>query len=203
MFTDEAIKYNVLPIDTRGHALVNAELVGRPTIMGKRKEITLKNGMQGFRENAFLNTKNHSFTITADIDVGKDPANDVIFTQGNRFGGFVLYVKDGVPNYCYNWFGMHRYYARGTKPLEYGKNQVRMEFQYDGGGLGKGGVATLFVNHEKFGEGRIDQTIPGMMTVDGSASCGLQRQTPVTDEYTIEGSEFTGDIYQVNIKVTD
>ncbi len=203
VFNDEALKYNVLPIETRSYNLVNAELVGRPTVMGKRKEITLHAGMQGLRENAFLNTKNHSFSIVADVDVGKGHTDGVVFTQGNRFGGFVLYVKNGVPNFCYNWFGMDHYYARGTKPLEYGKNQLRMEFAYDGGGLGKGGTASLFVNHEKVGEVRIDKTMPMMISVDGGVSCGLQRQSPVTDEYTLEESYFKGDIYGVTVKVTD
>ena len=42
-----------------------------------------------------------------------------------------------------------------------GKATVRFEFAYDGGGAGKGGVGTLFVNGKRVGEGRIEKTVPG------------------------------------------
>jgi hypothetical protein len=38
---------------------------------------------------------------------------------------------------------------------------VKFDFTYDGGGPGKGGLGTLFVNGEKVGEGRIENTQAG------------------------------------------
>jgi hypothetical protein len=42
-----------------------------------------------------------------------------------------------------------------------GKHTLRVDFKYDGGGLAKGGVATLLVDGKKVGEARVAQTIPG------------------------------------------
>src|SRR3712207_325045 len=94
-------------------------------------------------EFAVLNLKNKSHTVTAEITVGDRPADGVIVAQGGAFGGWALYVKDGVPKYCYNLFGLTRSTVAGDAPLTPGTHQLGMEFRYDGGGLAKGGTATL------------------------------------------------------------
>lgn len=203
IYFDECVKYNVLPIETRAMAILNPEIAGRPSALDDPKSLTLSAGMIGIKESAFINTKNHSFRITADVEVDDNHRDGVILSLGNRFGGYSLYVKDGIPSFCYNFFGMERYYTRGTKPLEAGKSQIVLDFKYDGGGMGKGGATTLTVNNAKQAEGRVERTTAAMFELDGVASCGLQRQSPVTDDYTVENSRFKGNIYQVNISVTD
>ncbi len=47
---------------------------------------------------------------------------------------------------------------------------LHMEFTYDGGGRGKGGVATLLVNGRKVAEGRIANTIPNGFSTDEGVS---------------------------------
>lgn len=96
LFMKEAEKNQVLPIDDRVLERVNAELVGRPDLMAGRTSLTLAEGMTGMTENVFLNIKNKSKTITAEIEVPQDGANGAILVQGGRFGGWALYVKDGV-----------------------------------------------------------------------------------------------------------
>jgi arylsulfatase len=95
LFLKEAEKNHVLPIDDRVFERVNAELVGRPDLMGGRTSITLAEGMTGMSENVFLNIKNKSKTITAEVEVPEGRANGAILVQGGRFGGWALYVKDG------------------------------------------------------------------------------------------------------------
>ena len=111
-------------------------------------------------ENSVVVTKNKSHSITAEIDVPEDGANGVIIAQGGAFGGFVLYAKDGKPAYCYNLFGLQQFKVYGDDPIPAGEHQVRMEFTYDGGGLGKGGDVKLYVDGEQVGEGRVDGTVP-------------------------------------------
>src|ERR1700721_4476171 len=65
LFTKEAIKNNVLPIDDRVIERLNASLVGRPDIMAGRTSLSLYEGMTGISENVLINIKNHSFTIIA------------------------------------------------------------------------------------------------------------------------------------------
>lgn len=49
-----------------------------------------------------------------------------------------------------------KYFIVGPdKDMPAGEHQVRMEFKYEGGGLGKGGVATLFVEGKKAGEEKL------------------------------------------------
>jgi hypothetical protein len=78
----------------------------------------------------------------------------VIVAQGGAFAGWSLYVKDGKPKYCHNLFGVQRFYVKGDTEIPSGTHQVRMEFNYDGGGLGKGGTVSLYIDCTKTGEGR-------------------------------------------------
>jgi hypothetical protein len=53
-FMEEAIKYNVLPLDDRAQERFNATLAGRPEYMGRRTSLTLYPGMIAMKENAFI-----------------------------------------------------------------------------------------------------------------------------------------------------
>ncbi|MGB5221391.1 MAG: arylsulfatase [Polyangiales bacterium] len=204
LFMSEAEKNHVLPIDDRVVDRINAELVGRPDLMAGRTSLTLAEGMTGMSENVFLNVKNKSVTITAEVDVPKSGGNGAILVQGGRFGGWALYVKDGVPAYDYNFLGLERTTIAGTKRLPAGKSTIRFEFAYDGGGLGKGGNGTLFINDQKAGEGRIERTQPMIFSADETADVGIDLATPVVEQIGSEAkSRFTGHIPRVTIEVEE
>ena len=132
----------------------------------------------------------------------KGGANGSVIAQGGRFGGCSLYVKDGVPAYDYNFLGMQRATVAATKPLPPGKATIRFDFAYDGGGLGKGGIGTLFVNGEKVAEGRIERTQPMMFSADETADVGIDLGTPVVEAIGAEQkSHFTGRIPRVTVEV--
>lgn len=200
LFFEEAVKYNVLPIDMRGQAVMNSTIADRPTLLGDRKEITLGAGMGGLKEGCFLNMKNTSFTITAEVEVAPGQTDGVIFCQGGRFGGYSLYVKDGKPNFCFNFVSMERYYARGEKPLGDERCHIVVDFKYDGGGYGLGGDLTLSVNNEVVGKGRVEHTMGFFVSFDETAEVGHAAATPVTEEMPVKDSPFQGKIYSVNIK---
>ena len=121
--------------------------------MGDRTSLTLYAGMKGMSENVFINVKNRSLTITADVEIPAGGANGVILAQGGRFGGWSLYMKGGKPIYAYNFLGLQRFTVAAAQAVPAGKATIRFEFAYDGGGLGKGGVGTIFVNDKKVGRG--------------------------------------------------
>ena len=121
LFMAEAEKNHALPIDDRVIERVNAALVGRPDLMEGRTSLTLAEGMTGMSENVFLNIKNKSKTITAEIEVPAGGGNGAIMVQGGRFGGWALYVKDGVPAYDYNFLGLKRYTVAAKEKLEAGQ----------------------------------------------------------------------------------
>jgi arylsulfatase len=158
--------------------------------------------MTGMLENVFINTKNRSHTITAEVDVPKGGANGTIIAQGGRFGGWSLYVKTGIPAYDYNFLGMARYTVAAKDALVPGKSTVRFDFVYDGGGVGKGGTGTLFVNDRKVAEGRIERTEGMIFSADETADVGIDLGTPVVEAIGAEEkSRFTGHIPKVTIEV--
>ena len=140
-------------------------------------------------------------TITAEVDVPKE-ADGVVVKQGGRFGGWSMYLKNGVPGYEYNFLGLERTTIAGKTPLPPGKATIKLEFAYDGGGPGKGGIGTLFVNGVKEAEGRINRTQPGIFSADETADVGIDLGTPVVEAIGAEAkSRFSGRIPKVTIDV--
>ena len=201
LFMKEAVKYHVLPIDDRGIERLNAKLAGRPELMGDRTSLTLHAGMTGMSENAFINVKNRSLTITADVEIPAGGANGVILAQGGRFGGWSLYMKGGKPIYAYNFLGLQRFTVAASQAVPAGKATIRFEFAYDGGGLAKGGLGTIYVNDKKVAEGRIERTQPMAFSIDDAADVGMDEGTPVTEDYKPSDSTFTGKILKVTVDV--
>jgi arylsulfatase A-like enzyme len=199
IFMKEAVKYQVLPIDDRTLERLNAALVGRPDLMAGRTSLTVYPGMIGMTENVFINTKNRSHTITADVEIPAVGASGVIIAQAGRFGGWSLYFKDGKPMYTYNFLGLKAFKIAAATPVSAGRATIKYEFTYDGGGLGKGGTGTIFVNGNKVGEGRIDQTQAFAFSADEGADVGVDGETPVTSDYKEGDNKFTGKIKKVVI----
>ena len=203
LFMTEAEKNHVLPIDDRVFERLIAENVGRPDIMKGRTSLILAQGMTGMTENTFLNIKNRSISITAEIEVLEgSSANGIVIAQGGRFGGWALYVKDGVPAYDYNFLGMERYTVKASERLKPGKYTIKFDFAYDGGGTGKGGVGTIHINGIKAGEGRIDRTQPGIFSADETTDVGIDLATPVVETIGAEHkSKFNGRIPKVVVEL--
>jgi len=203
LFMAEAEKYHVLPIDDRVIVRMNAEVAGRPDIMAGRTSLNLYEGMEGMMENTFINIKNKSFTITADIDVSKDATQGVILAQGGRFGGWALYMRSGKPEFVYNFLGLEKYVVASTEELPKGTSIIKFDFVYDGGGAGKGGIGTLSVNGKEVDNSRIEKTQPNIFSADETADVGLDNQTPVAEGigYGPEETKFTGKINLVVVEI--
>ncbi|MHC4932210.1 MAG: hypothetical protein ACYTGV_08485 [Planctomycetota bacterium] len=203
LFKLEAIRNNVYPIDDRSYERFNAALAGRPDLMGDRKSLTLADGMAGIMENTFINVKNRSKTITADLDLaGKD--RGIVLAQGGKFGGWALYLNDGKPAYAYNYFGLETFVVESPVALEKGSTDLKLEFAYDGGGTGKGGLATLYVDGRKVAEGRIEKTQPAVFSGDETADVGIDEATQVVAVFRdASDSKFTGSVNKVTVQVTD
>jgi arylsulfatase len=202
LFMKEAVKYSVLPLDDRLTERFVAALVGRPDLMAGRTSLTVYDGMIGMSENVFINLKNKSHTITAEVEIPKKGANGVILAQAGRFGGWSLYIKNGKPAYTYNWLGLQRYTITATQAVPAGKATIRFDFAYDGGGMGKGGTGTIFVNGKKVASGRIEKTQFAVFSADEGADVGADEGTPVTEAYKVP-FKFTGKIDRVTIELKE
>jgi arylsulfatase len=200
LFMTEAVKNHVLPLDDRGVERVNAALAGRPDLMAGRTSLKLYEGMVGLSENVFINIKNRSHTITAEVEIPETGASGVILCQAGRFGGWSLYLNAAKPAYTYNWLGLRRDTIAATEPVPAGKATIRFEFAYDGGKPGSGGTGTIFVNGTKVAEGRIASTQAFVFSADEGADVGMDAATPVTEDY-IGRDKFTGKINVVTVEL--
>jgi hypothetical protein len=87
-------------------------------------------------------------------------------------------------------------------PCPAGKVTVKFEFDYDGGGVGKGGTGQLFVNGQKVADGRIERTQAFVFSADETEDVGEDLGTPVSEDYKEGDNKFTGTIDKVTIAVT-
>jgi arylsulfatase len=202
LFMEEARKYNVLPLDDRRVERFDSDIAGRPTLIRGTSQL-LFGGMARLSENATINVKNKSHSVTAEVTVPEQGADGVIISQGGAYAGWSLYLESGRPTYCYNLFGLQRFHVRGDMPVPAGTHQVRMEFGYDGGGLGKGGTVSLHVDGAKCGEGRVEGTVPLVFSADETCDVGSDTASPVSDDYTSAGSRFTGTVEWVQIDLAE
>jgi arylsulfatase A-like enzyme len=198
LFLLEAVKYNVLPLDDRRVERFNSDLAGRPELIRGNRQL-LFGGMDRLSENSVVVIKNKSHSVTAQVVVPDSGAQGVIVAQGGAFGGWSLYTTGGRPAYCYNLLGLQRFKVHGDRPIPAGEHQVRMEFAYDGGGLGKGGTVTLYLDGTKVGEGRVEATQPMVFSGDETTDVGSDSATPVSDDYGPKDSAFTGRVRWVEI----
>ena len=198
LFVIEAGKYNVLPLDDRRFERFNPDLAGRPQLVKGTTQL-LFGSMGRLSENSIVVVKNKSHAVTAEIVVPDEKAEGTIVAQGGAFGGWTLYAHEGKPAYCYNLFGLQQFKVYGDAPIPAGEHQVRVEFAYDGGGLGKGGTATLYLDGDKVGEGRVEATVPMAFSADETTDIGSDTATPVTDDLHEGKTQFTGRVRWVQI----
>jgi arylsulfatase A-like enzyme len=198
----EAIRYNVLPLDDDLARRLNSDTAGRPALIKGKSQILFGN-MGRLSENSVLNIKNKSHSVTANIVVPKEGAEGVIIAQGGNIGGWSLYAKGGKLKYCYNLLGIQQFYAESTSALTPGDHQVRMEFAYDGGGLGKGGTAALYVDGKKVGEAKVPATAAMIFSADDGCDVGMDTGSPVSPEYGSRGNEFSGHVKGVQLAIAE
>jgi arylsulfatase len=139
--------------------------------------------------------------VTAEIEVPEGGAHGVIVAQGGNIGGWTLYAKQGKLKYCYNLIGVKHFFTESTSNIPAGSHQVRMEFTYAGGGLGKGGTVALFVDGKQVGEGKVEATAPMVFSADDGLDVGSDTGAPVSPDYGPRDNEFNGSIRGVQLAI--
>ena len=199
LFLIEAANNNVLPLDDRVAERLLPELAGRPVLVhGERQR--LFGGMTRLSEHSVVSIKNKSHAVTAEIVVPDGGAQGVIIAQGGSIGGWALYVVDGRLRYCYNLLGVQRFYVGSERALPAGKHQARMEFDYDGPGMGKGGTVSLYLDGEQVGEGTVGATAALIFSADDTCDVGKEGGALVADDYPVP-NDFTGEVNWVELDV--
>jgi arylsulfatase len=199
LFLIQVAKYNVLPLDDRRAERFIPALAGRPLLIKGDRQL-LFGGMGRLSENSVVDIKNKSHAVTAEIVVPDGGAEGVLIAQGGSIGGWSLYLKEGRPRYCYNLLGIQRFYVDSDREVPAGKHQVRMEFDYAGPGMGKGGKAKLFLDGVAVGEGDVAATAAAVFSADDTCDVGRENGALVADDYPVP-NDFTGTINWVEIDV--
>jgi arylsulfatase len=198
----EALRYNVLPLDDDIAKKLNPDTAGRPVLIKGNTQL-LFGGMGHLSENCVVSVKNKSHAVTAEIVVPASGAEGVIIAQGANIGGWSLYAKGGKLKYCYNLGGIKHFYAESASAIPAGAHQVRMEFKYAGGGLGKGGKVTLFIDGKAVGEGTVEATAAMIFSADDGCDVGEDTGAPVSPDYGPHGNRFNGVVKGVQIAIAE
>jgi arylsulfatase len=195
-----AAKYSVLPLDWRPSIRMNAEAMGRLSLVRGRTRIEYYAGMTGLRDASAPEMLNKSWTITAPVDLPDDKTSGMIVAHGGVEGGYGLYLQDGKPTFVYNYLALERPTFSGGAALPKGKTTIAVDFAYDGGGMGKGGTVTMAANGKKVAEGRLERTIPVKLSIWEGLDIGIDGGSPVAFTYTLPFA-FTGTIEKVTFEI--
>lgn len=192
LFLIEAARHNVFPLDDRAAERMNPAIAGRPTLV-TGTSLRLYPGMIRLGENVALNVKNRSYSVTAQVTVPADSSLDgAIVAQGGRTGGWSFFAEGGKLGYHYNYCGLLRSTVISDRAIGSGEHLVRVEFAYDGGGIGRGGNVTLFIDGEAAGSGRVEHTHPLYYSFDEGMDAGEDTGMPAYEGYREWGGKFSG-----------
>ncbi len=187
-------KYNVLPLDDRRFERFNPDIAGRPAAGHAARRSCSSAGWAGSRRTPSSRSRTSPTRSRPQVDVPAGGVEGVIISQGGAFGGFAPLRERRQAGLLLQPLRAAAVQGLRDDPIPAGEHQVRMEFTYDGGGLGKGGDVTLYVDGEQVGSGRVDGTVPMIFSADETTDVGCDSATPVSDDYGAKDSEFTGKV---------
>jgi hypothetical protein len=157
LFYSEAAKNCVLPLDNDRVMRLNP--ANRPSLTLGRTSYTYYAGAKRIPEGVAPDMKNKSWTMTAKVNVPQSGAEGMIATLGGLFDGWALYLDHGKPVFHYNFANVGHHQIESPTALTPGEHTIFFHFKYDGGGIGKGGMATLSVDGKQVAQGRIEHTV--------------------------------------------
>lgn len=196
LFWAEAARNNILPIHDYSEGTQ-----GRPTVGGNRLRFEFLLGLARLNEDAAPHTIGRGFTIDSDVIVPEGGASGVMIAQGGRFGGFAFYFKDGKPAFHYNAVGRDQFGVRSDTPVAAGRHTVSATFAPDERRPGTPGTLTIFVDGKAVASGRIGRTVAGWMSHTEGLDIGRDTITPVSTDYSVADSAFTGTIEKVVVSL--
>jgi len=196
----EAARHDVLPLDWRSIERLSEQVTGRPSLATGRKTLVYNTPLVALPEGSAPDLKNKSFTITAEVTIPATGAQGMIFTQGGITAGWGFYVQNRKLVGVHNYIDSERYRVVSTENVPTGKVTLVLDFNYEGGGMGKGGTLTLLANGKKVGEGRVAKTAGFKYSLYEGQDIGEDSGSPVDPTYT-PPFPFTGKIDKVTVEL--
>jgi arylsulfatase len=194
LFWVEAGKNNVLPLDPGGsERMLDAQALGGG---GPRTEFRFFPDTVGVLEGAAPDVKNRSFRIAAQATIPEGGAEGVLVAMGGRIGGYSLFLRGGLLHFWYNLSRVEQSCLTSSVPVPAGRSELAVTFDYDGGGIGKGGLLRLLVAGSPAGELRLPRTVARIFARE-SFDIGVDLNSPVGDYES--PFTFTGELHHVDI----
>lgn len=194
LFWAEAARRNMLPL----HQSEGGQ-TGMPALHAGRTQFVYDRPIRHVAATAAPDVVNHSFSVQAEVAVPAG-ANGVIVAHGGRYSGYALFLHDGQLIFTYNNTPAHLDRIRSDVPLSVGDHKLGMDLSY-AGGIGGPAEIRLTVDGKVVGEGRIEKTMPTIISHTEGFDVGSDSVTPVDDLYTSENSVFEGRLEKLEIDV--
>jgi arylsulfatase A-like enzyme len=196
LFDKEARKYHVYPINNSSFARA---VQPRPSPTAGKSVFTYRGVNPGIAVPDAPNVLGRSYTITADVTVPEGGGKGVICTNGGRWGGWGLYLLNGIPVFDYNLLIVANYRWAGKEPLSAGKHVIEYDFVYDGPGVAKGGTGTLKVDGQVVDTHSQPNSIAFLQVADETFDVGTDLYTELNaKDYTLP-FDFTGTVNKLTI----
>ena len=195
LFWQRAAENQILPIH---NSIAGFGMQGRPSLTEGRSEFVYRSRVRRVGLNTAPPIVNRSFTITADITVPAGGGTGAIVAQGGKYSGYSFAMVDGRLEFGHNATPPRISVVRAAEPLGAGPHHVVVDFQYDGDGMGKGGVATILADGRQVAQGRIAETMPRWLSHTEGFDIGADTTSPVLPDYQ-SPAEFPGEIREVRI----
>ena len=167
LFYIEAVKYNVLP-PLDNSKVERLDVRNRPSNIRGLNAFTYYDGMVRIPEGGAPDLKNKSFGISAVVDIPQSGAS-LLATRWTLCGARA-HVREGTAATTLR--GVERYTVSAPTSSRRRRHVITVDFNYDGGGVGKGGEATLSVDGKKVASEKLRRTI-------GYRMCSTRRLTSV------------------------
>lgn len=182
---NEAGKYNVLPIDSRGVQRIALE---RPRIASTLTRYTLYPNTQSIVAAAAPKILNRPHSFTAEVEAPEAGADGVLLSFGGNDGGFSFYVQNGKLCYLHNYLAIDYFYVKADTPLPAGKHFLSMQFEPTGkpdmkNGKGVPAKVTLLVDGKPVATDQLPHTVPIRLGQGGAMLVGMDSGSPVCPEY--------------------
>jgi arylsulfatase len=199
LFTTEATKYSVFPLDSGRIQRFTAPKPGPST---GRTVFTYTGTVSNVGWGGAPSLLDQSYAVTADVDVPAGGAEGMLVTQGGRFGGYGFYLLKGRP--VFTWAHLEipkKTRWEGPTALPAGRHTLVFDFKYDGGGLGKGGQGVLRVDGKDVDSKRMEKSIPIVLACDEAFNVGVDTGTAVASEDYQVPFRFTGTLNKLTIEL--
>jgi arylsulfatase len=209
LFIVEASKFQVFPLD---NAVATRLVTPRPSVVAGRTHFEYTYPVVGNPNGTEPLLLNASYKITAEIEVGEDGGNGMLFTQGGKFGGHGFYILDGKPIYTWNLLDLERVRWESSDTLTAGKHTVEFEFTYDGlgfgtlafnnlSGLGRSAEGVMRIDGKEVAREKMEKTIPLTLAWDESQDIGSDTLTGVDDSDYQVPFAFNGTIEKITLDI--